>query len=283
MHNIHTTAWIMAAKNVGHAYQLIGDSGVFLNIKIGDTSNYFIANKTPFNSANTSEIGLDKGHTHSLLSPHIQMPPTTIYIDPHPHQDYLRPYRSHQTLGSLSKHITSTHPRPLIIKPNRKSEGLNTFYIAKSSQVQPALSQIFAKTPDYDYSCLVQPYIDTVHEYRVITFQKKIMCIYLKNNHQATYTNNISPLHWHGATADIVTDQRLQSQINSFLMPFFDHSPFVYTGLDLLYDQLGNWWLLEVNTRPAYHHFIRSNGHSALVDLYSQILSLYTNSITNPQ
>ena len=68
-----------------------------------------------------------------------------------------------------------------------------------------------------DYIALVQSCIDIKSEYRVIYLNKKLMFAYKKNNENATFTGNISPLHFEGAYAKIVENKNLLNAFDEFV------------------------------------------------------------------
>ena len=55
---------------------------------------------------------------------------------------------------------------------------------------------IFTDGMHYDYIFLAQEYISIAQEYRVLVYDNELQFVYLKDNSEADFTGNISPLHF---------------------------------------------------------------------------------------
>ena len=99
-----------------------------------------------------------------------------------------------------------------------------------------------------------------------------IQFAYLKDVSNATFDGKLSPLHWDGAKAVDVTDQKLLDEFSSFITPLFYHLPLVYGCLDIARDANGALWLLEVNTAPSFSIFVRDNEKEKVVEMYKKML-----------
>lgn len=104
---------------------------------------------------------------------------------------------------------------------------------------------------------------------------KKIELVYEKDISQATFSGNLSPLHWDGAVArkiDRTEDAQLWNDLEHFVAPLFEQLSLVYGGLDICVDLAGNYCLIEINSQPAYKLLVESEGEQILVDLYVKIV-----------
>jgi glutathione synthase/RimK-type ligase-like ATP-grasp enzyme len=274
--SIHAKALKQACSELQLPYHSVGKSGVFLGVKIKEKTHYFVANHVPLNSAMTMMISEDKGHTYDLLKDVISMPQTLSFLDPHA-RELFQPYITQKNLEEIAEASEAIFNYPMVIKKNTGSQGENVFKCTNREEAIAALAKIYDHhTAEYDHVALVQEYVDIEKEYRVTVLDKKIELIYQKDHSNATFVGNLSPLHWEGAKAVLMEDVQLFEQIKSFIAPIFSVLDLVYGGLDIAIDKQGKMWLFEINTGPAYDHFVQGTNQDILVNLYKKILNLLT-------
>ena len=63
----------------------------------------------------------------------------------------------------------------------------------------------------------------------------------------AVFKDNLSPLHWEGAKAKIVTSHDEIEKLKSFCAPIFDKLMIPFCGLDVVKNKAGEYWLIEAN------------------------------------
>ena len=161
----------------------------------------------------------------------------------------------------------------MIVKMNSGSHGTHVFLCKTKEEVETAIAAIFQKnSSDYDYIALAEDYIESSAEYRVICFDGQVVLAYLKDNSNAVFTGNLSPLHWEGAKAVLISDTTLVATLTRFLAPSFKAFPIHFGGFDVIEDKQGNLHLLEVNSRPDFSIFIRGNGDEPVTLMYEKIL-----------
>ncbi|MFN5968052.1 MAG: YheC/YheD family protein, partial [Pseudanabaena sp.] len=119
---------------------------------------------------------------------------------------------------------------------------------------------------------LVQEPIHIVKEYRSVCLNHEQIVLYEKDISQAKFTGNLSPLHWEGAIAKQIDDVHVMQAINQLIKPIFQKMAIAYVGLDIAFDNQGNYWLIEANSHPNFDIFIRDNGEEAIVQLFQKIL-----------
>lgn len=271
--NIHTEALLKACDELNIKYKDIGESGVFVEIEANGKKHHFISSRSPLNNTVVDEIARDKGHTYELLGGVIKMPKTYSYIDPHPGKEFLEPYAKFKSTHEIVDDIESKLPYPFIIKMNRGSRGDNVYKINDRDAARKALETIFDKTSRrYDYVALAQEYVPIKADYRVTVVNKKVELVYRKDNTNAKFVGNLSPLHWEGAKAVIETDDDLISRISKFISPIFDHLDLQYAGLDVVIDKNDDMFLIELNTHPAYNSLVEHCGDEHLVKVYTKVI-----------
>ena len=147
------------------------------------------------------------------------------------------------------------------------------FLCQKKAEIANYLHKIFdVNSKDYDYVALAQEYIKIDCEYRAIFFQQKLLLLYEKDKCQATYTGNLSPLHWEGAKAHQITNTKIISEIENFVQPIFHELPVNYAGFDIAIDNNKNYWLIEINSAPNYDIFTRDNDPKIVVKMFQEML-----------
>lgn len=276
--SIHIKSFLKACDNLGLNTEKVGKSGLFYQIKIDQEPLHFIANRIPLNDSVVAEIMEDKGYTYDLLSGVINMPRTEVFLDPQA-KEMFQPYVLHKSLEEIAQAIEASFTYPVIIKRSSGSQGVNVFKCSHAGEAIEALSAVFnQQSPEYDHVALVQDNIEIDKEYRVTLLNKQVELAYHKDNSQADFGGNLSPLHWSGAKAHLVTDQDMLAKFASFLQPIYQRLDLKYAGADIAVDASGKLWLLELNSQPAYDHLVASSGEKPLINLYEKILSFLAQS-----
>ncbi len=251
-------------------YKILDQNGNFF--EVGKKKKYlFAGTTTPLNSEVFSLAARDKGFTDILLKDILSLPRTLAYLDPRVKKEYTD-YRKFNSLEDVLKNIEFTFSFPLIIKRNSGLKGNNVFLCSNREEAKKALMKVFNhRSKNYDYVALAQEYIDIQKEYRVLVLNEKVELVYEKDNAGATFQGNLSPLHWKNARA-VVAEEKVQEEIENFLMPLFPALEIKWAGLDIALDKQGKFWLLEINTKPGFSLFIRDNGKKHIVELYKKLL-----------
>jgi glutathione synthase/RimK-type ligase-like ATP-grasp enzyme len=272
--SIHTKALKIACNSLHIEYSSVGKTGIFLGVTPKKTPHYFIANRVPLNNSLVAAIAGDKGHSYELLHPHVQMPRTLSFLDPNVRELY-QPYVKHHSIEEIISACEAEFMYPFVVKKNLGSQGIYVFKCKDKASARSAFAQVFDQhSIEYDYIALAQEYVVIEKEYRVTVLNKKIEIIYQKDNSHATFTGNLSPLHWEGAKAVLNTDPELKAKLTTFIAPIYDVLDLMYGGLDIAIDKDGKMWLFEINSHPAYDHLIQAVDLEILVHLYKKILQL---------
>lgn len=268
----HINCLKQACINLDLSFKEIDNQGLFLSVKVNNKSQYFISNRVPLNNHMTALIIKDKYRAYQLLNKLVRMPKTIYFMDPNV-KDLYQPYLKEKNLEEITQKIKRQLKFPVIIKKNTGSQGNNVFEAKNKKEAKTDLEKIFNHNSQfYDHIALVQEKIEIKKEYRVTVINKKIELIYHKDNSDAQFNGNLSPLHWDHAVARLVEDKKLKNKIQEFINPIFDVLELSYGGFDIVIDNKNQLWLLEINSFPAYDYFVRDNGEEKLVKIYEKML-----------
>lgn len=222
---------------------------------------------------NSSDTHLckDKAYQYELLHQTINLPPTRTYLDPHGKYGHLAKIKS---IPEIVGDIESNFSLPVIVKMNQGSEGMGVYLCHNHDEIERAVSTIFShQNWEYDYVLLAQKYIKPAAEYRAVFYKQQPEIVYLKDAGSGEYVGNLSPLHFAGAKAIDIEDNALRQKVSNFVAPIFDKIRLKYAGLDIIVDHEQQWWLIEINSAPAFGYYLENNSDQKVVELFSKIFS----------
>jgi glutathione synthase/RimK-type ligase-like ATP-grasp enzyme len=270
--NSNIKALITACDRNQIHYEVLHENGNLIAVNTGRSLSLFTNRTTPVNPHSVSKLCDDKDFAYVALSSHMRMAQTLSFLDPHSEAKYSQ-YLKFQTHQEIVNEIEEKIGYPVILKRNRGSHGSNVFSINEKEDLLAKLIIIFDKrSKDYDYILLAQEAIKIKKEYRAIFYNEKLVFAYLKDNQDATYTGNLSPLHWDGAKAVKVRDPELLKRFQAFVSPGLMAIGLKYTGIDLAEDHNGKLWAIEVNAAPSFDIYIRDCGMDDVVNLFTLML-----------
>jgi glutathione synthase/RimK-type ligase-like ATP-grasp enzyme len=272
-----------ACKNLELPYEFLDKNKVVLKVSFLDKSHLFIANNLGLNNEVVEKICRDKSYTYQLLKDIVSIPETDTYIDPKAPEIY-RGFSKFRTQCAVVSDILNKDLESIILKPNSKSMGVNVFDCNTEVSVKKAVASIWdKKSYYYDHILLAQEKITIQKEYRVVVFNGKVELVYQKDN-QLVFTNsipkyigNVSPLHYEGAKAVLLSvknkkDKKIISDLQSFLSPIFKNIDLKYAGIDVVLDSNNKYQLLELNSKPGYSFFVRDNGSDEVISFFEKVL-----------
>ncbi|MCA6610890.1 MAG: alpha-L-glutamate ligase [Pseudanabaena sp. M158S2SP1A06QC] len=263
---------ILACQKSSIAYEILHPNQNVVKVKFGDREYYFTNYSTPLTSQSVAEIFKDKQYFYQIFQGVVRMPRTLSFISPYCDEKYLE-YLEFSSIDKIITEIKKNFALPVILKRNRGSGGNNVFKCTDLLEVRNALDHIFnINSKNYDYVALVQEPIHIIKEYRSVCLNHEQIVLYEKDISQAKFTGNLSPLHWEGAIAKQIDDVHVMQAINQLIKPIFQKMAIAYVGLDIAFDNQGNYWLIEANSHPNFDIFIRDNGEEAIVQLFQKIL-----------
>jgi glutathione synthase/RimK-type ligase-like ATP-grasp enzyme len=253
---LNTRCVAQACENLGIPYVIHDEYGNFIEVQTPEKM-FFVNFTTPWNDTGSSKLCADKEFTYRLLAPHINMPTTKAFFDPHFSQKKYALYKIQSDLQQIIADIESQFKFPLIIKMNSGSKKRNVFLCDNTKKVQKALRSIYnKKSPLYDYIAVAQTYIDIREEYRVVIFRGQILIAYTKHN----------PI------VDIVKNPQLLQKITDFITPIFTHTQVQFAGLDIAIDSSSIMFFIEMNSCPGFDSLARHHGENIVVKLYEKML-----------
>lgn len=255
-------------------YTVVGDNKALLKIHFPGHDHIVLNAALGLNTDADLKLTKDKFYSYQLLSPVVAMPKCKAYIDP----DTFDPYRAYITYTSTADilaDIKDNFTCPLIIKRNSGTEGKNVFLCRSEEEINTAIQAVYSKQQiEYDHVLLAQEYVKPVHEYRVIILMGKVELVYLKDISRATYIGNLSPLHWQGAKSLVNDDQQVLDQIQTMVNNLYQTFPIRYAGLDIIEDETGKLWLIEINSTPQFGEFVKSNDPVYFKRIFEKALRL---------
>jgi len=242
-----------------------------LTIHLPKRDHFIINSNLGLISSTKAQLCLDKAYQYEILNSVVNMPVTTSYLDPHSKYSEFAKHKSHQ---QIIKDIEDKFSFPMIIKKNTGTEGENVYLCNNQIELIKAVQTIFDKNSYlYDHVLLAQSQIKIKNEYRAILYNHQLALLYKKDNQQAKFIGNLSPLHYEGAKAIEINDQSFKEKIFQFITPIFLKLDLKYAGFDIAEDQNGKLWLIEINSVPGYAHYLENNNESKLLVLFKKILT----------
>lgn len=264
-----------ACHNLKIDYEILHNDQNLVKVKL-DKNYYFCNYSTPLVDQSIFKILKDKDYTYSILHKKIRTPKTLSFLSPFCDFKYQH-YLKFETIADIAKEIDRVLQYPVIVKRNSGSSGHNVFLCHNLEDIQNSLTTIFnIDHKDYDYVAIAQEYILIQREYRAIFLNQELILLYEKDITQATFTGNLSPLHWQGSQAKHINDVQIISEIETFCQPVFQELNLNYTGLDIVIDQDHQYWFIEANSHPNYDIFTRDNGVYLAVQIFEKMLTFLT-------
>lgn len=260
-----------ACDKIGIKCQPVTKDGVVMLLELKNGFHYTYNFSLGLITNSQSKICHDKAYQYEIFEGTLPLPKTKTFVDP----DNIRfkEFATNSSRTEIAKIIMKNLSFPIILKKNRGSEGINIFLANNETEIDRAISKIFNfSSANYDHVLLAQQYIKPQAEYRVIIFQGKIELVYEKLRSKQG-TSNLSPLHSPGSKAVKISDQNLIEKMQKIVSELYKAFPINYAGLDIIMDDGGKLWLIEINSDPSYSFFIRDNGEETIINLFSKMFS----------
>ncbi len=261
----------LAAKKMGIPFDFVDEYQAVLVLHFPNHEHFIVNTKFGLVSNAEEYLGKDKDFQYTLLKKHVSVPKTRSYLDPKSNYGKLAKFK---TQAEIATDIEMHFSYPLILKKNQGSQGLNVFLVKNSQDLREKVAEIFnLQNSEYDFVLLAQEYVKPVKEYRVVVYHQKISFAYIKDVSQATFSGNLSPLHWENAKALLVEDEEKLAQLEDLCQHIYEAWPIEYAGFDIIEDSENKLWLIEVNTNPSLAIFMKDNGEQHVEKLYLEILA----------
>lgn len=220
----------------------------------------FTLSATPFNDHAMYIVCRDKEYFYNLYKDVVRMPATKGFLNPDCSEEN-KCYLEFSTVNAIVHYIEENFKFPLILKRNRGSHGDCVFKLDSIDEVPEKLRLIYER----DYVAIAQEFVDIKEEFRVIMFENNLMFAYKKNNENAVFDGNLSPLHQHGAFAELIEDEDLLNRFEKFGRQISDKKALDYIGLDIVLDAEGEMHLIEANLAPGFSYLLENEKAEPLV------------------
>jgi carbamoylphosphate synthase large subunit len=268
--NANIRCLIVACKLLNLTYTSFHSSGNLVEVDVNNQKHVFVNWCIPLQTHSNAKLYQDKEYSYKYFSKLVAFPKQISFLNFDCSPEFSSYVRC-KDITNISKEISLNFKSfPLIVKRNRGSGGSGVFVCQDLENALEKIVAIFnTKSEFHDYVALVQERINISKEFRVIVFLGEIFFAYLKDNSSASFTGNLSPLHWEGATARICSTVELE-YLKEFLKPIL--SKITYAGIDVAIDNDNKAWIIEINGSPSYEIFTQKCGDALVVGLYKQIL-----------
>lgn len=260
-----------ACKELGLPFEFVTDNKMVIKILFPSGPHYAINSNLGLISSSEAQLCLDKAYQAETLATQVRLPKTKSYLDPQNRFGHLSEF---STLKQIKDDAKINFKLPAIVKMNSGAQGQAVFLCQTSQELENAIDTIFNhQSWDYDHVLVVQEYIKPKAEFRAIYYKKKIELFYLKDNSEATFVGNLSPLHFANAKAIDINDQSLVSVVDEFIQPVFKQINLKYAGFDLILDEQDRWWLIEINSAPGFAYYLQHNSQEKVLKLLKKIFT----------
>ena len=261
----------MACQHLGLASTFVDKDKNVLQVEFPWGIEYFRINRTPFNSEVAAALCRDKMHTFELLSQHVNLPYTRLYLDPHTEEKYQQ-YLTCPSTAAIVKDVEQHFSFPVVVKMNSGSLGAGVFLCQSNEEVQQAFEAIFNhQSFDYDYAALAQQYIPNKTEYRLVcAFQEPVLL------YQRGQAAGFNVRYWENKEVAInVTDPALIERLMAFVDPIYQQLDLGFAGFDIILDEQDTLHLIEINSAPKFNHFLQNNELDWVLNMYCETLALF--------
>lgn len=211
----------------------------------------FRFSQSPFNEDAAVDLVINKEKAQKVLSPHILMPETRIFSKSESLADIAASIRSALDIGALVY--------PLVVKPNHESLSLGVFVAWDDKELADSLNRC-ADISRSSNSILVQEYIPSDIELRVMFFEGEVMGVINKNLADIERTRAGSGVEDEWGQASLIQDEELDERLSEIIRFLDEQHGLVYGGLDIRVDsRSGDLYLLEANPAPMGYEILEYN------------------------
>lgn len=206
---------------------------------------YIYGNKFPNNSSSSELLCDDKSALSQVLAKNgIPCVPHTFFASPavwwSEDERELRQKRLYQ--------MFSDNPKGLVAKDNRGSGGRNVYRLENQAEAEEIFGKIFALSD----SAAVCPFVDILHEYRVLMLGEE--CVYsfekIRSEKAGEWRHNLGQ----GATPSLVTDKALCRLLSTLAKKCMQVLNLSFASVDIIDDGKA-LQVLEINSGVMIESF----------------------------
>jgi hypothetical protein len=205
----------------------------------------------------------DKYYSYLMFGKDLLFPHTESFIDPIA-MDHYHPFVRESSIAEIKESIVAHFSMPVVIKRNSGTQGQNVFVCNNEEKIITSLESIYSKHQlAYDHVALAQIYIKPSSEYRIIVFNSKFEFAYHKPHSREEFGINDD--------VRLISDLHKIDRMKSLIKQVTTHFPLAYAGVDVIEDDKGKMWVIEINGSPTYTRFIEDNGDDLIIPLFRRI------------
>lgn len=235
-----------ACEEAGFSFEVLDKLGNLARVVCGGKEFFFAYTTTPFNREDVQHIASDKFLTYTLLADTGLMPRTKRYLrpdlDPTWH-DQIEFANQAEIIADMTKNFKL----PFVVKMNAGSLGRNVFVCKNIKDIERAVDTIFKE----DWALLAQEFAAKRREFRVLIVDNDLSLVYTK-----------------GGGEFFDSKSEVWFKMKSFLLSLQGRLNLGWAGLDVIEDNLGKFWLIEVNTKPSLVSALKAGQENLLKPLY---------------
>ncbi len=239
-----------------------------LGIMVSGREQMFVKGAVPLGSVSDRMLFNDKEFTYDTCQEILPMPKTKGYFNPEPKKTSQKKYAGNLDINEIVSDIEKEFSYPVVVKMNSGTKSRFVFLCHNHDEIKDAVQSIFEKA---DNIVLAETCISIKKEYRAIILNGNLELLYEKTpkffskEDRKKVQNRLKE-------SEYGLDQELQKKCMELLDPLCSVRNISYAGIDIVEDQGGKLWVLEVNTTPLFDAFITRYGRELLIQMYMKML-----------
>ena len=260
----------LACGRLGLRTRPVSDDGNVVRLEGGRRPFLFLRNKHPFNDYAAARLAEDKGYQHELFAAAgLPVPFTMQLFNPYADDRFNR-YKRHRTVEEMVADVEAQTGWPVLVKRSRGSGSQGVHLETDAEGVSRRLQSLFENAGPLDNLVLVQSFVSG-QEYRVVATRGELLLAYAKAS-DGPGGEDLNPLHHPGGRAERVDDEEVLAPLRRLAGEVAGVIDLGFYAIDLIRDDAGAWWILELNPNPFCYYYNRSNGRGDFTAVYERLL-----------
>ena len=260
----------LACEGLGLRARPVSGDGNVVRLDGGRRPFLFVRNKHPFNDYAAARLAEDKGYQHELFAgAGLPVPFTMQLFNPYADDRFNR-YKRHRTVEEMAAAVNAAMGWPVLVKKARGSGSQGVYLETDAQGVARRLQSLFENAGPLDNLVLVQSFVSG-REYRAVATRGELLLAYAKASDESG-AEDLNPLHHPGGRAERVTGEEVLAPLRRLAGEVAGVLDLGFYAIDLIRDEAGAWWILELNPNPFCYFYNRSNGRGDFVAVYERLL-----------
>jgi D-alanine-D-alanine ligase-like ATP-grasp enzyme len=264
--------WKSLCDQKGHKYTTNKQIPSYLVVHLSKDFTFY-GRKDSFNTPIASMVTKHKSVTYLLLRDAKIPIPTSIVI-----------VKNDEETDILNKLKIANLSLPLVLKPSNTDNSVHVYIIKDIPSLIKKASIVFNDNTIHISEIVIQQYINIQKEYRVLVFNKNIShnkpnqsVILLAYNKlkldQRIHTENFNEEKLKDIECGIVASKNLLNGFQLIIDEVVKCIPSLgWSGIDIIEDENGKLWFLEINSDPGFKHLKKYHGDEKISEIYSKML-----------